>query len=462
MRPLLLLLLPAIALGQPAKHPNYEDDIKPLFARRCFACHSAGEMRSGLNLEAFSGVVRGGSSGDVVVPGRASASLLYKAVAREEGAPQMPQGQPKLPDAEIELIRDWIQLGLLETATSAPNGPVALTAEYTPTNLNRPAAAPAMPQQLPPVSVPEPFRAGPITALAASPWAPLLAVAGHECIHVYNLTDRSPIGELAFPEGVPFTLRFSRDGATLLAAGGRGTQSGKVVLFDVRTGARRATLGEEMDIVLAADLSPDGKLVALGGPSKVLKVYSVADGRLVYQIAKHTDWITAIEFSPDGKHLASADRAGGIFLWEAGSGGTAGVLAEHKDMVTALSWRGDSQLLASSSEDGQIIVWNVNDGFPAATMAKAHPPKKAPGSYGNVPAGVLSVQFLSDGRLVSVGRDSTIRIWAADGKAKGASAPYDALLTKVDASFDGKLLVAGDYLGRIQVWDGRQSRTISP
>ena len=35
----------------------------------------------------------------------------------------MPLGQAKLPDAEIAIIRDWIQQGLLETAASLPKGP---------------------------------------------------------------------------------------------------------------------------------------------------------------------------------------------------------------------------------------------------------------------------------------------------------------------------------------------------
>src|SRR5438309_12130601 len=108
-------LLACLASPAFAQHPNFEDDIKPLLARRCLACHSAGEMRSGLNLETYAGVLKGGSSGDVVIAARAASSMLYRAVAREDGAPQMPLGQPKLPDAEIALIRDWIQGGLLET-----------------------------------------------------------------------------------------------------------------------------------------------------------------------------------------------------------------------------------------------------------------------------------------------------------------------------------------------------------
>jgi WD40 repeat protein len=435
---LALVVLVAASAHAQGRHPNYDDDVRPIFARRCFGCHNASEMRAGLSLEAYATILQR----DVVVPGRAASSMLYKAVAHEPGAPQMPLNGGKLPDSEIALIRDWIAQGLLETATSQPKGPVAPSLDYKPTNLNRPGA-PAMPAGLTPLDLPHYDRANPVTALAASPWAPLLAIAGHERIYLIDLARKAPAGELSFPEGIPFCLRFSRDGQTLLAGGGRGVQTGKVALFDVRSGKRIATVGNERDIVLAADLSADGKLVALGGPEKIVKVFSVADGKEVYRLKRHTDWITAIEFSPDGGKLATADRSGAIYLWEAASGGVAGALAEHKDSVTSVSWRGDGMLLASGSEDGQIIVWNIGDGFPVATIAKAHV------------KGVLSVQFASDGRIASVGRDSTIRIWSADGKPQGASPAQDALLTKVAVSPDGKLTIAGDYQGRVAFWDGK-------
>lgn len=445
---MLLALTPALA--QP-HHPTYDDDIRPLFARRCFGCHNASEMRSGLSLESYAGVMKGGGSGDAVIAGRPTASLLFKAVNRDEGAPQMPLGLPKLPDAEIALIREWIAGGLLENASSAPKGPVAPSLDYKPTDLNRPAGPPAMPGALPPLNLPEPERANPITALASSPWAPLLAVAGHERIYLYNLETRAPAGELPFPEGIPYCLRFSRNGEMLLAAGGRGVQSGKAVLYGVRTGNRLATVGDERDIVLAADVSSDGKLIALGGPGKIVRVFNVADGKLLYELKKHTDWITALEFSPDGSRLATGDRSGGILLWDSANGGTAGSFAEHKDSITALSWRGDGALLASSGEDGQIIVWNAADGFPVSTVGKAHGGK-----------GVTSVVFGPNGMLYSVGRDSTYRLWSADGKPKGAGKPQESLLTRIAASADSRLAIAGDYQGRILIWDAKGAVAILP
>jgi hypothetical protein len=419
-----------------AKTPNYDEDIRPIFARRCFGCHNSSEMRSGLSLETYAGVMKGGGSGDAVVPGRATASLLYKAVMHEEGAPLMPLGLPRLPDSEIGLIRDWIAGGVPENATSAPKAPAGPSLDYRPPV--RPAGAPVMPESLPPLHLPEPVRANPVTALAMSPWAPLLAWSGHERVYLYNLETRRPAGELPFPEGIPYALRFSRSGEQLLAAGGRGVQSGKAVLYDVRTGRRLATVGNERDIVLAADVSADGKLIALGGPGKVVRVFSVPDGKLLYELQKHTDWITALEFSPDGTRLATGDRAGGIFVWESATGAAAGNLAEHKDSVTALSWRGDGQLLASSSEDGQIVVWNIADGFPVTSVAKAHP-------------GVLGVQFGNDGLLYSVGRDNAFRIWSADGKRKG-SGTAGSLPTKV--AVGAGLAATGGYDGRITVWNG--------
>jgi WD40 repeat protein len=276
-------------------------------------------------------------------------------------------------------------------------------------------------------------------------------VAGHERIYLYNLETRASAGELAFPEGTPYCLRFSRNGESLLAAGGRGVQSGKAVLYDIRTGNRLAAVGDERDIVLAADVSPDGKLIALGGPGKVVRVFSAADGKLLYELKKHTDWITALEFSPDGARLATGDRSGGILLWDSAGGGTAGSFAEHKDSITALSWRGDGALLASSSEDGQIIVWNVSDGFPVSTVAKAHGGK-----------GVMSVVFGANGMVYSVGRDSVYRVWSADGKVKGAGKPQESLLTKVAASADARQVLAGDYQGRMLIWDARGELSIVP
>ncbi|HEY3739710.1 MAG TPA: c-type cytochrome domain-containing protein, partial [Bryobacteraceae bacterium] len=138
----MLLWLFAISLTTATAadvHPNYDDDVKPILRRYCFQCHSASEARSGLNLEAYAGVQRGGSSGEAIVPGRSSASLLYQVIAQEkDGVPRMPFGGAKLPDPLIATVREWIELGAPEHAKTPIKAAGPSLTDYRPTDLNRP------------------------------------------------------------------------------------------------------------------------------------------------------------------------------------------------------------------------------------------------------------------------------------------------------------------------------------
>src|SRR5438552_2202585 len=77
-----------------------------------------------------------------------------------------------------------------------------------------------------------------VMALAASPWAPLVAVGGQKQVLLYHSDTLELLGVLPFPEGTPHVLKFSRNGSLLLAGGGRGGKSGKVVLWGVAKGER--------------------------------------------------------------------------------------------------------------------------------------------------------------------------------------------------------------------------------
>jgi WD40 repeat protein len=229
-------------------------------------------------------------------------------------------------------------------------------------------------------------------------------------------------------------------------------QSGKVVLFDVRTGKRLAEIGDEIDAVLAADLSPDGSLVALGGSGKVVKVYATADGQLKYKLTKHTDWITAVAFSPDGAKLATADRTGGLHLWEAPTGGITLTLSEHKAAIRAIQWRSDGKLLASAGEDGLLVWWDPKDGWPAVTKANAHPPVRPAGTYGELKNGILSVGFGPQGHLATAGRDRMVRYWDPAGNPVQSFAVEGSFPLTARITADGKTIVAGDFAGDVHFW----------
>src|SRR3954465_14083172 len=308
---LALLLAPGLAQAQAPKGAvTYKDHVLPVLRKHCLNCHNADKATSDLNVATYQTLMAGGASGEAVKPGSPDNSPLYKSAAHLS-QPKIPQKAPKIPDADLAILKKWIEGGAPETAVGAAKtagrkvdiDPVAITK-------GKPDGPPPMPGDLPAVKLAKTERAHPVTAMAASPWAPVLAVAGHERVLLYNTDTLKLIGTLPFPERIPYVLKFSRNGKWLLAAGGRGAQSGRVVLWDVTTGKRVTEVGDEADVVLAAAASPDHQLGALGGPGKLIKVFDTATGQLRHQIKKHTDRVTAVEFSPDGEMLATGDRNG--------------------------------------------------------------------------------------------------------------------------------------------------------
>ena len=450
------LAMPLVVRGQDKgkdASPNFDEHVKPILKQHCLKCHGDDKQEADLNLQSFVSLLRGGGSGKVVEAGRSSQSALYRAITNPDDDARMPPNSPPIPKPKIELIRKWIDGGLRESSNSKSmvktrNLAFKPSAEAD----GKPQGPPAMPVGLAAVEKLELSRPFPVLAMDVSRWAPLLAVADQDQIRFIHSETELELGRLAFPEGEPHVIRFSRDGAVLMVAGGLPVESGHVVLFDVRTGKRLAEVGDEIDAVLAADLSPNQRLVALGGSGRVVKVYSTTDGTLHYKLTKHTDWITAVAFSPDGQKLATADRAGGIHLWDANSGGILLNLAEHEAAVRALDWRGDSRILASAGEDGRVIWWDIVDGFPAINKPNAHPPTRPAGTYGTILNGVLAARFDAAGSLVTSGRDAVVRVWNTDGNEQArfklkAGIPVSNVMTN-----DVTTVISGESTGKILFW----------
>ena len=434
------LLCGAAALAQDqaaAEKVTYVDHVLPLFKAKCGACHNANDKKGGLTLDNYASVMEGGSSGAVVEGGSPDSSYLYQLVTHAS-EPTMPPDSDKLPETELAVIRKWIEGGLLETSGSTAKIKKMSSVAKIEVSGERPAEV-AMPQGY--LGDPQSVNPRPnaVTALAVSPWAPLAAVSGHQQIALVHTATLEVLGVLPFPEGQPQVLKFSRNGSLLLAGGGRGGASGKVVLFDVKTGARVAEVGDEYDSVLAADVSPDHSQVALGGPKKMLRVYNVATGELVFENKKHTDWITAIEFSPDGVLLASGDRANGLVVWESFTGRIYNDLVGHQGAINDVSWRPDSNVVASASEDGTIRQWEMTNGTQVRSW--------------NAHGGVAALDYIRDGRLVSTGRDRVVRLWNGDGGQLREFGGMTDLGMEVAFDAESERVLGGDWTGIVRVWN---------
>jgi WD40 repeat protein len=434
-----------------AEKTTYDDHVKPIFREHCFSCHNQDNKKSDLSLATYGAVMTGGASGAVIEPGDLDSSRLWALVAHID-EPAMPPMQDKLPDAKLEVIKKWILGGALENSGSVAKVKKGPSLQMTVTSgAARPEGPPPMPEKLSRQPVVYTARAGAVTALAASPWAPLLAVGGQKQISLYHSDTAQLLTVLPFPEGVPHILKFSRSGTLLLAGGGVGAKLGSVVIYDVKTGERVATVGEELDVVLAADINEDHTRIALGGPGRVVRIYSI-DGELLHEIRKHTEWIYSVEFSPDGVLLATSDRNGSLFVWEAETAREYQNLAGHKGGVTDVSWRPDSNVLASASEDGTFKLWEMEGGKEIKNVA----------AHGG---GVTAIEFSMDGKIVTTGRDRLTKLWDGGGTLIREFPAFGDMAMEVAVTHDSSRVVAGDWLGEVRIWnaaDGTQLAQAPP
>lgn len=443
----LALGLPTASAADAKAKVTYAEQVSQIFKTRCNTCHNADKQKGGLTLETYSGTLQGGGSGKVIEPSDPDGSTLLQLVMHKD-EPKMPPNSPKIPDAEIDVIRAWIESGALETSGSVAMVKAKPKFEFKldPSAMGKPVGPPAMPENL----LTEPIvlspRSSAVVAMASSPWAPLVAIGGHKQIIIYNSTNNHLSAVLPFPEGSVNVLKFSRNGSLLLAGGGRGGESGLAVVWDVKTGKRVFEIGKEYDAVLAADISPDHGMVALGGPSKIVRVYNTADGQLLFELKKHTEWITALEFSPDGVLLATGDRNNGLIVWEAQTAREFFDLRGHTAAITDITWRLDSNVVASASEDGSIKLWEMENGGQIKTW----------GAHGG---GVASSRFAKDGRILTTGRDRVTRLWDQNGTKLRDFEAFGDLALEAVFSHDETRVIAGDWTGEVRVFalnDGKR------
>jgi hypothetical protein len=442
------LLATVVTSAAAEPPPTFEEQVLPILREKCCGCHNADKKKGGLDLTSHGQAMAGGSSGEVIAAGDADGSHLWQVVSHAS-EPKMPPESDRLPDAQLDVIKRWIDGGAIEKAGGASVARKASAIALAAGSVAAPEGPPVMPPRLSLEVLSSGRRPTTVTALAASPHGAVAAVGGRRQVLLHNVETLDLLGVLPFPEGVVKTLRFTRSGKLLLAGGGAAAKSGRVVVWDVATAARVAEVGEEYDEVLAADISPDQRFVALGGPAKVVRLLATSDGKTASEIRRHTDWITAIEFSPDGRLIATGDRAGNLHLWETRGTRDAGVLKGHTGPITAVSWRGDGKALASTSGDGSVRLWDAKEAKQVKTW-NAHP------------GGAESLAWLADGRLATTGRDKRVKLWKADGGMEREMHLAEAG-TRVGVTAAGTRLLAGDWGGAVTAFttaDGKPAGSL--
>ena len=98
------------------KPAYYTEKVRPILVANCAKCHLDANHKGGLSLQTQSSTMKGGRDGVVVVPGHPANSLLVKLIRHEgpvDDPKPMPPNAPKISDADIAVVEQWIKAGAM-------------------------------------------------------------------------------------------------------------------------------------------------------------------------------------------------------------------------------------------------------------------------------------------------------------------------------------------------------------
>ena len=149
-----------------------------------------------------------------------------------------------------------------------------------------------------------------------------------------------------------------------------GGENGKVKLFDVSSSSTGQTLAGHKGFVVAFSFSPEGRLAATSGTDGQVKLWEIATGNEVRALSGSAMPINDIAFSQDGKSLVLGG-SNAASLWELATGGVRRAVA-LPDEHAANVWRmgsssrmlsRDGRLMVSGSRSEAVAkIWDVETG----------------------------------------------------------------------------------------------------
>ncbi|MCA9245828.1 MAG: PD40 domain-containing protein [Planctomycetales bacterium] len=436
---------------------DFEKEILPILRKNCLACHNASDAESDLVLETPATILKGGSIGPGVVPGKSAESLLLQVSAHQDD-PVMPpedndRGATNLTPQELGLLKLWIDQGAKGEVTGG--GPI----EW---------------RRLP-------DAVNPIYALALSPEGRFVACGRANQLYIYHVASGQLVGQPVDPElqkgelyqgsgaahlDMIQSIAFHPSGDLLATGGFR-----NVKLWRRGRNTKLSDAAIE-DVARSFALSNDGQKAAFGLANGKIVIWEVASSTPVRTLEGHGAEVTGVAFSADNAQLVSASKDKTLRAWKVDDGTALGSL-ETPAPVTAIALVGaEMAQLVAAGEDHVIRLWDV------ATITS--PPAAAPAAEGEQPAEpagppipvremkghsqpitVLARLLSAPTQFISASQDGILRHWESTDGRELRQVNHGGPIRAAAVSADGKKFATASDNKTARLWNAENGQQIA-
>ena len=277
------------------------------------------------------------------------------------------------------------------------------------------------------------------------------------------------------------TVALSYDGSLALSSG----KDQVVRLWRFPKGELVSEMTAHYDWVRSVDMTIDGHFAVSGSWDKTIRLWDLSTGKMVRKMAEPVKNITQVRIAPDSATIASASGWGEIALWNAKTGEKINSTSAGDENLLSLQFSRDGGSILTGG-DRRITLWNARDlsqirhyeGFSSDVTASAISPdgkwgagadaegeillfdleaegKQTPKTLSGHLGGVTYLLFLPDGRrLVSSGKDGTIRLWSVPtGKLERTLSGKTAGANCIAVNITQSALVSGGDDAILRMWN---------